>query len=55
MIGTEHYVKGLGHTEKDVLKEWGDALMTVKVKKYANLHEPYPFFFQPEKGNFVSH
>jgi nicotinamidase-related amidase len=31
MIGTEHYVKGLGHTEKDVLKEWGDAPMTDKV------------------------
>lgn len=31
MIGTEHYVKGLGHTEKDVLKEWGDAPMTGKI------------------------
>jgi nicotinamidase-related amidase len=31
MIGTEHYVKGLGHTEKEVLKEWGDAPMTDKV------------------------
>ncbi len=31
MIGTEHYVKGLGHTEKDVLKKWGDAPMTGKV------------------------
>jgi nicotinamidase-related amidase len=31
MIGTEHYVKGLGHTEKDVLKEWDDAPMTDKI------------------------
>ncbi|MFC2140830.1 hypothetical protein ACFLQP_00855 [Acidobacteriota bacterium] len=31
MIGTEHYVKGLGHTEKDVLKEWGSAPITDKI------------------------
>ena len=31
MIGTEHYIKGLGHTEKDVLKEWGSAPMTDKI------------------------
>jgi nicotinamidase-related amidase len=31
MIGTEHYIKGLGHTEKDVLKEWGSAPMTGKI------------------------
>jgi nicotinamidase-related amidase len=31
MIGTEHYVKGLGHTESDILNVWGDAPMTDKV------------------------
>ena len=31
MIGTEHYVKGLGHTESDILNLWGDAPMTDKV------------------------
>ncbi|NIM12521.1 MAG: isochorismatase family protein [Candidatus Aminicenantes bacterium] len=31
MIGTEHYIKGLGHTEGDILNEWGDAPMTDKV------------------------
>lgn len=31
MIGTEHYVKGLGHTEEDILNEWGDAPMIDKV------------------------
>jgi nicotinamidase-related amidase len=31
MIGTEHYVKGLGHTESDVLEAWGDAPMTDKI------------------------
>lgn len=31
MIGTEHYVKGLGHTETDVLQAWGDAPMSDKV------------------------
>ncbi|MDQ1353751.1 MAG: hypothetical protein QG657_4058 [Acidobacteriota bacterium] len=30
MIGTEHYVKGLGPTEKDILAAWGDAPMTDK-------------------------
>ena len=31
MIGTEHYVKGLGHTEGDILNQWGDAPMTGKI------------------------
>jgi nicotinamidase-related amidase len=31
MIGTEHYVKGLGPTEKDILAAWGDAPMTDKI------------------------
>ncbi len=31
MIGTEHYVKGLGHTETDVLAAWDDAPMSDKV------------------------
>lgn len=31
MIGTEHYVKGLGHTETDILEAWGDAPMTDKI------------------------
>ena len=31
MIGTEHYVKGLGATEKDILAAWGDAPMTDKI------------------------
>lgn len=31
MIGTEHYVKGLGHTEKDILEAWGDAPTTGKI------------------------
>ena len=31
MIGTEHYIKGLGHTESEILNEWGDAPMTGKV------------------------
>jgi nicotinamidase-related amidase len=31
MIGTEHYIKGLGHTAEDILNEWGDAPMTGKV------------------------
>jgi nicotinamidase-related amidase len=31
MIGSEHYVKGLGHTEADVLKAWADAPMAAKV------------------------
>lgn len=30
-IGTEHYVKGLGHTESDILEAWGDAPMSDKV------------------------
>jgi len=31
LIGTEHYVKGLGPTDGDVLRAWGDAPMTGKV------------------------
>jgi len=31
MIGTEHYVKGLGHTESDILEAWGDAPMSDKI------------------------
>jgi nicotinamidase-related amidase len=31
MIGTEHYVKGLGHTEGDVLEAWASAPMTDKI------------------------
>ncbi|MCP5102942.1 MAG: hypothetical protein GY950_06175 [bacterium] len=31
MIGTEHYIKGLGHTETDTLNAWGDAPMTDKI------------------------
>lgn len=31
MIGTEHYVKGLGHTETDILDAWGDAPMSGKI------------------------
>lgn len=31
MIGTEHYVKGLGPTEADTLAVWGDAPMSGKI------------------------
>ncbi len=31
MIGTEHYVKGLGQTESDIRKEWDDAPMNDKI------------------------
>jgi nicotinamidase-related amidase len=31
IIGTEHYIKGLGHTEKNILNVWGDAPMTDKI------------------------
>jgi len=31
MIGTEHHVKGLGHTESDIRKEWGDAPINDKI------------------------
>lgn len=31
MIGTEHYVKGLGHTESDILEAWGNAPMSDKI------------------------
>ncbi len=31
MIGTEHYVKGLGHTDKDILANWSGPSFTDKV------------------------
>ena len=31
MIGTEHYVKGLGHTDKEILKIWSGPDFTDKV------------------------
>lgn len=31
MIGTEHYVEGLGHTEEEILKEWKDSPMSDKI------------------------
>ncbi len=31
MIGTEHYVKGLGHTDKEVLSIWKDSPMSEKI------------------------